>query len=85
MSASTHLLPPFSSVLKSREVEDPVNLWLHRPLAYGFVAATFRTPITPNMITVLAVVVGMTAGAFAGADDDAELLDEVAALHREID
>ncbi len=62
--SSTHAkLPPFSSLLKSRDVEDPVNLWLHRPLAYGFVAATFRTPITPNQITVLAMLVGMAAGA----------------------
>ena len=39
-------LPPFASVLKSKEVEDPVNLWLHRPLAYAFVAAVYRTPVT---------------------------------------
>lgn len=63
MPSSQAQLPPFSSLLKSRDVEDPVNLWLHRPLAYGFVAATFRTPITPNQITVLAMLVGMVAGA----------------------
>lgn len=62
MTATHAKLPPFSSVLKSRDVEDPVNLWLHRPLAYGFVAATFRTPITPNQITVLAMLVGIAAG-----------------------
>ncbi len=54
-------LPPFSSVLKSKEVEDPVNLWLHRPLAYAFVAAVYRTPITPNQVTFLAMAVGLTA------------------------
>ena len=63
MSSTQAQLPPFSSVLKSRDVEDPVNLWLHRPLAYGFVAATFRTPITPNQITLLAMLVGLVAGA----------------------
>jgi len=56
-------LPPFSSLLKSRDVEDPVNLWLHRPLAYGLVAAIYRTPITPNQITLLAMLCGFTAGA----------------------
>lgn len=56
-------LPPFSSVLKSREVEDPVNLWFNRPLAYGFVALVFRTPITPNQVTLLATVVGVVAAA----------------------
>lgn len=55
-------LPPFESLLKSRDVEDPVNLWLHRPLAYGFVALIYRTPITPNQITLLSLLVGIAAG-----------------------
>jgi phosphatidylglycerophosphate synthase len=54
-------LPAFESLLKSREVEDPVNLWLHRPLAYGFVALVYRSPITPNQITLLAMLVGIAA------------------------
>jgi hypothetical protein len=55
-------LPPFETVLKSREVEDPVNLWVHRPLAYAFVALIYRTSITPNQVTFLALLVGMFAG-----------------------
>lgn len=55
-------LPPFSQLLKSREVEDPVNIWVHRPLAYAFVAAFYRTSLTPNMITLLAMLVGVGAG-----------------------
>jgi hypothetical protein len=54
-------LPPFETVLKSREVEDPVNLWVHRPLAYAFVALVYRTSITPNQITGLALLVGFAA------------------------
>ncbi|PKN55979.1 MAG: hypothetical protein CVU56_18560 [Deltaproteobacteria bacterium HGW-Deltaproteobacteria-14] len=56
-------LPPFSSLLKSRDVEDPVNIWMHRPLAYAFVAAIYRTSLTPNMVTLLAMMTGITAGA----------------------
>ncbi|TNF30636.1 MAG: CDP-alcohol phosphatidyltransferase family protein [Deltaproteobacteria bacterium] len=56
-------LPPFSSLLKSRDVEDPVNIWMHRPLAYAFVAAIYRTPMTPNMVTLLAMLTGLVAGA----------------------
>ena len=48
-------------MLKSREVEDPVNLWLHRPLAYAFVAAVYRTPITPNQVTFFAMALGLVA------------------------
>ncbi|MEM9069298.1 MAG: CDP-alcohol phosphatidyltransferase family protein [Myxococcota bacterium] len=55
-------LPPFSTLLKSRDVEDPINLWVHRPLAYAFVWATIRTPLTPNAITVLAMLVGIASG-----------------------
>ncbi len=55
-------LPPFRSLLKSTEVEDPVNLLVHRPLAYGFVRSIFRTRMTPNMVTFLAMVVGIVAG-----------------------
>ena len=55
-------LPAFETLLKSREVEDPVNLWVHRPLAYGFVALVYRSPVTPNQITLLAMLVGIVAG-----------------------
>jgi len=62
-SAEKPVLPPFETVLKSREVEDPVNLWVHRPLAYAFVALIYRTSITPNQITFMALIVGAFAGA----------------------
>jgi phosphatidylglycerophosphate synthase len=55
-------LPPFKSLLKSREVEDPVNVLVHRPLGYAFVWAVHRTPLTPNGVTLLAMLVGMVAG-----------------------
>jgi hypothetical protein len=56
-------LPPFKSVLKSREVEDPINLWFNRPMAYAFVALVYRTPLTPNQVTLLSIVVGAIAAA----------------------
>ncbi len=63
MPATVPELPAFGSVLKSRDVEDPVNLWLHRPLAYAIVALIYRTSITPNQITALALSVGLMAAA----------------------
>ncbi|MDD9939147.1 MAG: CDP-alcohol phosphatidyltransferase family protein [Myxococcales bacterium] len=59
---TTPKLPAFESLLKSRDVEDPVNLWVHRPLAYAFVALIYRTPLTPNMVTLMAMLVGIAAG-----------------------
>jgi hypothetical protein len=54
-------LPPLGSVLKSRDVEDPINLWFNRPLAYAFVALVYRTPLTPNQVTLLSIAVGAAA------------------------
>lgn len=56
-------LPPFQSLLKSRDVEDPINLYFNRPLAYLFAAATHSTSITPNQITLLSLLVGLFAAA----------------------
>ncbi|MFT3921990.1 MAG: CDP-alcohol phosphatidyltransferase family protein [Myxococcales bacterium] len=55
--------PPFAQLLKSRDVEDPVNLWVHRPLAYSFCWLIHRTPITPNQVTLLAISLGFAAAA----------------------
>jgi phosphatidylglycerophosphate synthase len=74
MSSSAPQLPPFESVLKSREVEDPVNLWVHRPLAYGLVALLYRSPVTPNQITLLSLLVGLGAGACILAGSPALML-----------
>jgi phosphatidylglycerophosphate synthase len=50
-------------LLKSTEVEDPINIMVHRPLAYAFVWSIFKTPITPNGVTCLAMVAGIASGA----------------------
>jgi hypothetical protein len=55
-------VPAFRSVLKSDDVEDLVNRYLHRTLAYLFVRLIFRTRITPNMITLSTVFIGFGAG-----------------------
>lgn len=62
MRAQMHVLPPLRSVLKSNDVEDPVNRWVHRTLAYLFVRLIYRTPITPNMITFSTIIFGLVAG-----------------------
>lgn len=67
-------LPPFRSVLKSRDVEDPINLWFNRPLAYAFVALVYRTPLTPNQVTLLSIVVGVVAAACWWQGGDAGML-----------
>ncbi len=62
MTEPQHRLPPFRSLLKSTEVEDPINILVHRPLAYAFVWSIFKTPLTPNGVTYLAMVAVIPAG-----------------------
>ncbi|MBC7173131.1 MAG: CDP-alcohol phosphatidyltransferase family protein [Polyangiaceae bacterium] len=68
------VMPPLKSLLKSSEVEDPVNVWVHRPLAYAFAWLVFRTPITPNGVTLFAMIVGIAAGVSFVAGTPAAML-----------
>jgi hypothetical protein len=55
-------------VIKSRDVEDPINLHVHRPLQLWLVRPLVRTSITPNQVTLLALLAGLGAavGIFIG-------------------
>lgn len=48
---------------KSRDVEEPIDMHWHRPLAAVFTAAVVgtRLPLTPNIITLGSLIVGWTA------------------------
>lgn len=56
-------IPSFRSVIKSSDVEDPINQNFNRPLAYGFVLLVYRTRLTPNQVTLLSLFVGALAAA----------------------
>jgi phosphatidylglycerophosphate synthase len=45
--------------LKSLDVEEPVDLYVHRPLAYLLARALLPTPISPNLVTIASMVVGV--------------------------
>jgi phosphatidylglycerophosphate synthase len=47
---------------KPREVEELVDLYIHRPLARRIVAVLVHTPITPNQVTFLSAVLGVSGG-----------------------
>ena len=47
--------------LKSREVEEPVDVWIHRPLAYLLALALRPTPISPNLVTLGSILLGLVA------------------------
>ncbi|MCB9057935.1 MAG: CDP-alcohol phosphatidyltransferase family protein [Calditrichae bacterium] len=58
------LLKEYKSSLKSIEIEEVLDLVFYRPLAFLFVKLIYRTSLTPNQITLLAMIVGLIGGVF---------------------
>lgn len=56
-------LKEYKSSLKLLEVEELLDLIFYRPLAFVFVKAIYPTNLTPNQITILALIFGVVAGA----------------------
>jgi phosphatidylglycerophosphate synthase len=52
----------YKSSLKSLEVEEPIDVWVHRPVAYVFARACLPLPISPNAVTVLSILAGIASG-----------------------
>jgi hypothetical protein len=53
--------------LKAIEVEEWLDLILYRPPAYLLVLGIYRSPVTPNSMTLLAAVAGVSAGIWVGS------------------
>ena len=72
------LLTEYRTSLKAIEVEELLDLIFFRPIAFVFVLAVYRTPLTPNAVTVIATVVGVAAAVWMGIGSGNALL--IAAL-----
>lgn len=57
------LLQRYLAALKPLEVEEPIDVYVHRPLAYGIARLSLPTRITPDQITFAAMAVGVAGGA----------------------
>jgi phosphatidylglycerophosphate synthase len=47
--------------LKSLDVEEPIDVYVHRPLAYLLARALLPTPISPNLVTLASMGIGVYA------------------------
>jgi phosphatidylglycerophosphate synthase len=47
--------------LKSLDVEEPVDVYVHRPLAYLLARALLPTPVSPNLVTIASMGIGVYA------------------------
>jgi phosphatidylglycerophosphate synthase len=52
----------YKKSLKMKEVEEVFDLIFYRPVAFLFVRTVYNTGITPNSITIAAIIMGITAG-----------------------
>lgn len=59
----------FKASLKDTSVEEAVDLFFFRPIAYALVKVLIHLPITPNQISVLSMVAGIIAGVFFSFGD----------------
>jgi phosphatidylglycerophosphate synthase len=48
--------------LKPLEVEEPIDVWVHRPPAYVLARLLLPTPVSPNLVTIGSILVGCAAG-----------------------
>lgn len=67
------LFKEYLQSLKAVEVEENLDLVLYRPLAFLVTKAVYPTSITPNQLTFVALVLGVSSG-FALAQGTAEFL-----------
>jgi phosphatidylglycerophosphate synthase len=58
------LLTGYLKSLKPLDVEEPIDVWVHRPLAYLLAWGVYRTPVSPNFITCCSIALGTSAGAW---------------------
>ncbi len=47
---------------KSEDTEEPIDIYFYRPIGYGWAVLAKKTGITPNMITIASIFIGMAAG-----------------------
>lgn len=68
------LLSQYKSSLKAVEVEEIFDLIIYRPLAFLFVKATYSTNLTPDQVSVAALLMGSVGGVMFGFGEYSYLL-----------
>jgi phosphatidylglycerophosphate synthase len=59
-----NLFKEFKSSLKMMEVEEVLDIIFYRPFAFLVVKSVYSTNITPNHLTLAAIVMGVAGGCF---------------------
>jgi phosphatidylglycerophosphate synthase len=51
-----------ASTYKALDVEETVDVWFYRPLGYVIARACIPLGITPNVVTIVSILIGVTGG-----------------------
>jgi len=63
------LYDEYKASLKDTAVEEMVDLYLFRPIAFAIVKLIYPLPITPNQLSVLSILTGIASGVFFAMGD----------------
>jgi hypothetical protein len=55
-------LSPVESTYKSKDTEELIDRFFFRPAGYGIALISRKLKITPNTLTIISIILGMTAG-----------------------
>jgi hypothetical protein len=62
------LVDEYRASLKPSSVEEPIDRWLHRPLAFLVAKAAASASMTPNQLTTLSMALGLATGLLLAFD-----------------
>jgi phosphatidylglycerophosphate synthase len=65
----SRLYKEYKTSLKDVVVEEAVDLFFFRPLAFVLVKLLIRLPVTPNQLSILSILMGICAGVFFSFGD----------------
>ncbi|HAY33097.1 MAG TPA: CDP-alcohol phosphatidyltransferase family protein [Ignavibacteria bacterium] len=68
------LFSEFKQSLKTVDSEEIIDLYVFRPLSFVFVKLIYNTNVTPNQISIVALIFGIMTGIFYGFADYGFLL-----------
>ena len=60
---------PLEATLKSMDTEETIDLWFYRPIGYRWALLFQKLGITPNVVTIASIFIGIAAGVLFYFDD----------------
>ena len=56
------LIEEYKASLKSMDTEEHIDLWFYRPLGFAWAKLFARLGVTPNVVTILSIILGVAGG-----------------------